>query len=443
MRTAYPEDFANWPLDQQNAWLDEETARRDKAQHEAKKSNGGGERPIPPFEGEDDGKDREPSPIIKATPFVWVDPTKIPLRRWLYGRHYQRQFLSQTIGLSGIGKTFLVIPEALSIITGHALLGIKPDEQTNVWYWGEDPMDELQRRFTVAALHYEIDPKELLGHLFLDSGRTTKIVIAEQTKTGAKIVRPVVDSLIATIKANDIGVMIVDPFISSHGVVENDNVQIDVAASGWAEVVETTDCAADLIHHSRKTGGAEVTVEDGRGASSLGARVRAVRTCNVMSEDEAARAGVTERRAYFRVDSGKGNNSPPSSAATWYELRSFDLPNGGDGMPGDSVGVIAKWIWPDPFADVTPSDLRKAQAAIAANGPWRENPQAKDWAGYAIAKAMGLDATGKDAKGKAAKAKVLALLKRCSQTICSLSSTARTTSATNESSSRLESRAND
>jgi AAA domain len=372
----------------------------------AERGNGAIDEPREPRPASDgNGGDPEP-PIVKATPFVWVDPTKIPLRRWLYGGHYQRQFLSQTVGLSGIGKTFLGMAEALAIITGRALLGVKPDEQTNVWYWGEDPMDELQRRFTAAALHYQIDPKEIAGHLFLDSGRTTKIVIAEQTKTGAKIVRPVVDALIATIKANDIGVMIVDPFISSHSVIENDNVQIDVAASGWAEVVETTDCAADLIHHSRKTGGAEVTVEDGRGASSLGAKVRAMRTLNVMSEDEAAKSGVKERRAYFRVDNGKTNNSPPSSVADWYQLLSHDLPNGDDDKPGDSVGVVAKWTWPDPFEGVTVTDLRKAQAAIAVGGPWRESLQSKDWAGNAVPKALGLDPTN-----KAHRVKVSGLLK--------------------------------
>lgn len=254
-------------------------------------------------------------------------------------------------------------------------------------------------------LHYEIDPLTVVGRLFVDSGRTSKITIAEQTKNGAKIVRPMVDALVATFRTNAIGVTIVDPFLASHGVPENDNAQIDVAASAWAEVVEATDRAGELIHHSRKTGGAEITGEDGRGASSLGARVRAVRTLNVMSEDEAARAGVQERRAYFRVDSAKGNKAPPSSAADWYQLRSYDLPNGVDGKLGDSVGVVDKWKWPNALDGVTIADLRAVQAAIAA-GRWRASSQAKDWAGLAVAKVLGLDASN-----KAASAKIAALLK--------------------------------
>jgi hypothetical protein len=340
-----------------------------------------------------------PRVTINATPFEWVDPAKIPQRRWVYGRHYQRQHVSQTVGFSGVGKSFLSMVESLAILTGRPPLGVTPDEQTNVWYWGEDPKDELQRRFTALALHYKIDPAELKGHLFVNSGRTTKIIVAEQTRSGAKIARPVIDDLIATIRANDIGLMIVDPFISSHGVVENDNAQIEIAGSAWIEVVEQTDAALDLIHHSRKTGGAEVTVEDARGASSLGAKVRAVRTINVMGEDEAARAGVKERRAYFRVDGGKANNSPPSSALDWYQLQSIDLPNGGLGLPGDSVGVVTRWKWPDPLAGVSVADLRAVQSAING-GRWRANCQAKEWAGVAAAKALKLDVKNPEHKSR-------------------------------------------
>ncbi len=348
------------------------------------------------------GHGTDKGPLIAATPFVWIDPAAIPLRRWVYGRHYQRGFLSQTVAPSGFGKSTLVMVEALSIITGLSLLGLEPVEKAKVWYWGEDPMDELQRQFAALMLHFNIDPGKVVGRLFVDSGRKSKITIAEQTKNGAKVVRPVVDALIATIRSNAIGVMMVDPFLSSHGVPENDNAQIDVAASAWADVVEATDCAGELVHHSRKTGGAEITGEDGRGASSLGARVRAVRTLNVMTDDEAAKAGVQERRSYFRVDRAKGNKAPPSSAADWYQLRSYDLPNGRDGKLGDSVGVVDKWKWPNALDGVTVADLRAVQTAIAA-GSWRANVQAKkDWAGVAVAKVLGLDVEDKADQAKIA-----------------------------------------
>jgi hypothetical protein len=132
----------------------------------------------------------------------------------------------------------------------------------------------------------------------------------------------------------------------------------------------------------------------------MGAKTRAQRTINVMSEDEAARAGVKERRAYFRIDSGgKSNNSPPSSALDWYHLQPLDLPN------GDSVGVCTRWALPDPLEGVTVADLRAVQSALNG-GRWRANPQAKDWAGVAAAKALKLEVNNREHK-----AKIIRLLK--------------------------------
>jgi hypothetical protein len=340
--------------------------------------------------------------IVKASKFVWTEPAAIPRRRWLYGRHYVRKFISETVAPGAFGKSTLAITEALAIVTGRSLLGVTPDERVNVWYWnGEDPAEELQRRIVSTALRYEIDPPAIEGGLFVDTGRETKIIIAEQTRAGAIVARPIVDAVIATIKANAIGLMIVDPFVASHRVVENDNPAIELVAATWAEIADVTGCAIELVHHARKTGGAEITVDDGRGGSALLAKVRSARTLNGMTEDEAKRAGVETRRAYFRVQNGKANLTPAPDKADWYRLESFDLGNGGDGQPGDSVGVVTRWQWPDVFAGVTVSDLRGVQVAIAA-GRWRESPQAKDWAGHAVANVLNLDATNKANRAKVA-----------------------------------------
>jgi hypothetical protein len=90
----------------------------------------------------------------------------------------------------------------------------------------------------------------------------------------------------------------------------------------------------------------------------------------------------------------------PADQADWYRIVSVDLPN------GDSVGVATTWEWPNALDGVSVADLRKAQAAIATGGPWRENSQATNWAGVAVARVLNLDPTN-----KAHKAKVASLLK--------------------------------
>ncbi len=119
--------------------------------------------------------------------------------------------------------------------------------------------------------------------------------------------------------------MAIDPFVSSHRVTENDNNAIDAVAKQWNAIADATNIAVELSHHTRKTYGAEVTVEDGRGAIALLAAVRAARTLNVMSEQEAAKAGVTARRRYFKVEDGKANMSPPPEKAEWFQLVSVFL----------------------------------------------------------------------------------------------------------------------
>ena len=89
---------------------------------------------------------------IKATPFVWIDPASIPRRQWLYGRHYIRKFISETVAPGGYGKSTLAMTEGLAIVTGRPLLNVTPDERANVWIWnGEDPLEELQRRIMAAV----------------------------------------------------------------------------------------------------------------------------------------------------------------------------------------------------------------------------------------------------------------------------------------------------
>lgn len=340
------------------------------------------------------------SPAIAATPFAWRDPATIPRRRFVYGRHFIRQFVSTTVAPGGVGKSSLGIVEALAMVSGKALLGITPERRLKVWLWnGEDPAEEMWRRVMAAALHYSLREADLEG-LFINSGRSMPIVIGHQTGQGVVIAVPVVEAVKEAIREKDIDVLIVDPFVSSHQVSENDNNAIERVAKTWAAIADATRCAIDLVHHTRKTGGGEAMVEDGRGASSLHSAVRSARVLNAMTRDEAQRANVENRRLYFRVNNGKANLAPPSDESEWFELSSVELGN------GDQVGVVSRWQWPDPLDDITIDHLRAAQKAVNEGGQWRESSQAKQWVGIPIAGALGLDL-----KNKAHKKKVSALLK--------------------------------
>jgi hypothetical protein len=226
----------------------------------------------------------------------------------------------------------------------------------------------------------------------LDSGRTHEIIIAEQRRDGIIINDGTVQDLKAAILQNDIGLVIIDPFVSSHRVAENDNNSIDRVVKVWAHVADETGCAVELVHHTSKTYGNEVTVEHARGASALIGATRSARVLNVMSQHEAAKAGVSDRRRFVRVENGKDNMSPPSDKAEWGQLVSVSLDNGTHPSNSDTVGVWTSWSWPAAAGLLTAATQRAVQKAVAG-GRWREHHSAKDWVGHAIAQALGRDLT--------------------------------------------------
>jgi hypothetical protein len=344
---------------------------------------------------------------LKATPYVWREPASIPRREFLYGQHLIRKFASAKFAAGGVGKSILALTEALAMATGRPLLGVTPPKRLRVWYWnGEDPPEETERRIAAICLHFGIRAEELEGWFFADSGRTTPIVIAEQTKNGAIIAKPVVESLVDEMLNIQADALTIDPFVSSHRVTENDTMAMDLVAKQWTKIADETSAAIELVHHTRKTGGAEATVEDGRGAVAVLAAVRSAQVLNKMTKDDGAKAGVENFRQYFSVETGKANLAPPPEGKDWYRIVSVPLGNGSEIAPqGDIVGVVVKWKWPDPLDGVTGNDFDAAAQAIRA-GTWRENAQAANWVGIPIARAMGLSLTN-----SADKAKVKGLIK--------------------------------
>ena len=230
-----------------------------------------------------------PAGMIVARPFEWRDPADIPQRQWLYGNHYIRQFISTTIAPGGLGKSSLIVAEAVAMVTGRNLIAHQPSNSLRVWLFnGEDPYDELQRRIAAFMLHHCITSSEIGNRLYITSGRDTEFFIAETTHGTTTLSIPNYNEIIQQIRQNNIDVLIIDPFISSHKVAENDNNGIDLVVKAWNKIANATGCAIELVHHARKGNGDKTTVDDARGASALNAAARSVRTLNRMTADEGS-----------------------------------------------------------------------------------------------------------------------------------------------------------
>jgi len=317
-------------------------------------------------------------------PFIWRDPATIPPRPWLYGRHLLRGQVSVTVAPGGVGKSSLSIVEALAMTSGRKLLGEWTEQNLRVWLFNlEDPADELERRIVAAMMHHHVKPAEVDGRLYFDSGRDHPLCVAQQTRNGAEIHTPVFDRLAEAIIERQIDVLIVDPFVSSHRVPENDNGAIDLVVKEWARLAARRNCAIELVHHTRKTNGAEASTEDARGAAALLGAARSGRVLNRMSDQMKAEAGVKDDPGtYFSVDRDKANLAPAGDRL-WRRMVSVDLTN------GDFVGVAEAWAWPDAFDGISVKDLLAVQRAIEGRDVGSD-AQSHDWVGFVVAEVLAL-----------------------------------------------------
>lgn len=342
-------------------------------------------------EPQDDGAPQ--TGLISATPYQWIEASAIPPRDVLYGKHYYRQFLSTTVSPGGLGKSSNAVVEALAMVTNRDLMDEQPQKPLSVWYWnGEDPMEELQRRVAAACIHYKIARDDIEGRFYVDSGRNTEIVIAKEDRGNIVIAFPLVEALTAEIKARGIDVLIIDPFVASHSVSENDNNKIEAVVKQWMRVADEARCSIELIHHVRKGNGTnETTVEDARGAIALIAKVRSARVLNGMSKSEAQDIGVEEkdRFGFFKMETGKANLAPRSGMAVWRRMVGVPLGNRVNALE-DTVGVPVAWVKPDVL-DVLKDHHRVAAVRMVQSGEWREDIRASNWVGHAVAAAMELD----------------------------------------------------
>jgi hypothetical protein len=349
--------------------------------------------------------DNTPKPRVPA-PFQWVDPSKLKRRDFVYSTVLIRMEVCATLAPGGVGKTSLLLVEAIVLASGKPLLGITPRKRERVWIWnGEEPLEEMQRRIMAICKHFKIEREDLDGYLFVNTAETLPLVVAEQAAGDTVTVfRPVVEQLIAWLKEHEIGVLFLDPFISTHSVNENSNNAIQKAATAWKEVAQRANVAISIAHHTRKLGDREATAEDSRGAKSFTDKCRVVRVLNPMTASEADRYGIEkkERRSFFSFDPSemKANMAPATGSKQWFRTVGVYVGEPrGDLDPGDSVAVVTQWVPPtvEAIKQATPEQMAEIKRALEA-GSFREDIRAAAWVGNVLAPIFGLNVAEKGGK---------------------------------------------
>ena len=219
----------------------------------------------------------------------------------------------------------------------------------------EDGPDELRRRLRAARLYHKIEQDELKGWLFMDAlGRKDgKLMTLDQY--GRPILGILAARLEHTIVERQIDIVMLDPFIKTHGLAENDNNNIDAVAQILTDIAIKYNIAVDVPHHMAKGAADPGNANKGRGASALKDALRLVRTATVMTMEEAQAFGLDEieRRTLIRVAT-PNSTSRRLAEARWFRLVGVNLGNASATLSGrrqraDGRAVLA----PQLFADIS------------------------------------------------------------------------------------------
>ncbi len=331
------------------------------------------------------------------------DDDPIPPREWLLGTTFCRSFLSSLLGPGGMGKTALRLAQSLSLATGRSLTGEHVFQRSRVLYVSlEDDKDELRRRAQAARLHHRVDKAEIRGWLFLSAPRGLSLAAILD---GSVRVGQLGAALRATISHEKIDLVIIDPFVKSHSVPENDNAAIDAVAKQLAGIAIECGCAVDAPHHMSKGAGSPGDADKSRGASAFKDAGRLVYTLTPMTEKERDAFGISEaeRHQFVRVDNAKVNLAPSADKAAWFRIVGVNLGNGTGLYPnGDNVQTVEPWEPPDLFGGLSQTLLNGILTAIDAGLPggipYSDQPAAQKRAAWKVVRGLAPDKTEQQAR---------------------------------------------
>jgi hypothetical protein len=353
--------------------------------------------------------DRDPDNVVRMRPLRITaarlpDASSIAPRPWLYGTMLLKGFLSLLISPGGVGKSQVAMAIAASVASGKPLLGHHVHHRVNAWLMNlEDPIEEMERRLAALIVHHGIGDKDLLDRLFMDGASERGLTIAKVDEDGTTILFPDREPLLAAARSANIGLIVIDPFIRSHGLDENNNPHMDAAARAWAEIARELNCAILIVHHVRK--GPVVDIDSARGGSALKDAARSAMLLSAMSTEDAEAMGISaaERWRYIRLDDGKANMAPKAEKADWLCMHPVQLHNGTPEYPnGDTVTALAAWSAPSVFKGLSSQQCNAFLDRIAAGyapgvlfRPTQRGGASPRWAGNVL---IGDDITEEQAK---------------------------------------------
>ena len=232
----------------------------------------------------------------------------------------------------GTGKSLLALKASIHIALGLPILGANTNGGKVAYMSLEDPEPVFRTRLYSIAnnMQDEVSPRmdELLQKLMFINRYGLATFMA--TANAGKIVETKIpNDLISLLKNNDIKCLIVDTFVRTNSLNENDNSQMGLLLSLFEKIAKEAECAVILIHHQPK--GAGNAGYAARGASAITDNARSVLLLEKVSSkdvgkfaDENIKTAVTENRL-VRVTHTKHNYSA-GHPEQYFEITADGVP---------------------------------------------------------------------------------------------------------------------
>ena len=289
------------------------------------------------------GAERNSSIAQLITPLTLEDNDipRLPRRRWLADRRLIRGKVTEIVAPGGAGKSLLSLQWAIAAaIQDGKFTGLVMRERVHSLIVNlEDEPDEIKLRVAAIAKQFAIPFPAFKGflHIYDDEGNGLKLM--KRAQGGGLAATPAVDELIAYMCEHKIGFAAFDPLVELTEATENDNNEMAQVMSVFKRIARQTDAAVLVVHHTSKPPIASSTsfagnINASRGAGAISNAARVGLTLFSMSEDDAKRVKVLDRRRYVRLDDGKANTYLESGKEEWMERVSVMLSN------GEEVGVL-------------------------------------------------------------------------------------------------------
>jgi hypothetical protein len=295
-----------------------------------------------------------------------------PPRQKLLGDTFAKEFLSGLFAPGAVGKTVLRMAQALALACGRVddkgrgISGEYMYKRSRVLFLClEDSPEEVWRRLYALCKHYQIDPQELDGWIWVD---TPEDKLATTDRRGNRIEGDLGKMIRKAVKECNLDLVILDPLVDSHEVDENAAADMNFVCKQLTKMAIELTIGVDTPHHTHKGALVPGDPDSGRGSTAIPSKGRLIHTLATMSKEEAKMFGIdeAERRFYVRMDPGKMNIAPPREAI-WFHLVGVKLGNPTMDYPdGDYVQAIEPWTPPDTLMGLTPEDLGAIAGEIHA-----------------------------------------------------------------------------